>query len=148
MEQWEDLVKDFFQMLVYMRDNYVRPADHIARVSLSPVQFHIVTALQHQQGPLSMTELAACLQISKQQLTPSIGKLVEAGLVNRYRDQQDRRVQRVELTEMGRQTLDEVSDKIKQAFCQRLKLLPPDDLAELSVIIKRAQEILQGNGGS
>jgi DNA-binding MarR family transcriptional regulator len=78
MNKYEKIVEEFFLLLSYMRMNYFRPAEQITRSKLSPGQFHTISILR--KGPLPMKELACRMMISKQQLTPLVSKLIDAGV--------------------------------------------------------------------
>lgn len=92
---------------------------------------------------MHISELANEMKISKQQTTPLISKLIQGGLVVRRVDEHDRRIVRLEITETGRNTFEELRLEIKQAFAAKLKVLPDLELDELDQMIKRICEILQ-----
>lgn len=144
MSKLEDVAGNFLSLLSYMRRNYFRHAEQIARLRLSPGQFHALSILSR-QGPLSMMELAGEMRISKQQLTPLIGKLIDAGLVFRKRDEQDRRVVRIELTDDGVRTFTELRAEIKSAFTAKLGVLSEEELTELDHMLRHIQAILEGS---
>jgi len=91
-----------------------------------------------------MSELAAEMKISKQQLTPLIDKLIESNMVIRRNDEQDRRIILIEITETGKCSFEELKVMIKSAIREKLAVLPEDDLQELHNILIRLQEILKG----
>jgi DNA-binding MarR family transcriptional regulator len=90
-----------------------------------------------------MSELAAEIKISKQQLTPIIDRLIENSLVSRKTGEDDRRIVRIEITELGRKTLQEIRIGIKNSFTAKLSEIPNQELDELMLILIRMQEILQ-----
>lgn len=63
-------------------------------------QFWVLGSLM--DGPRRMSDLAECAQISQTSLTGIVDRLVERGLVERIRSDEDRRVVEVALTEDGR----------------------------------------------
>ena len=134
MNKYEKIVEEFFLLLSYMRMNYFRPAEQITRSKLSPGQFHTISILR--KGPLPMKELACRMMISKQQLTPLVSKLIDAGLVKRKTDENDRRVVLIEVTERGVQLHDELKTDIKRAFI-KISVLPEDQIDELEIALKR-----------
>ena len=91
-----------------------------------------------------MSELAAEMKISKQQLTPLIDKLIESNMVIRRNDEQDRRIILIEITEIGKHSFEELKVMIKSAIREKLAVLPEDDLQELHNMLIRLQEILKG----
>jgi|BioPla2DNA2_1021312.scaffolds.fasta_scaffold51478_1 DNA-binding MarR family transcriptional regulator len=91
-----------------------------------------------------MKELACRMMISKQQLTPLVSKLIDAGLVKRKTDENDRRVVLIEVTERGVQLHDELKTDIKRAFIKKISVLPEDQIDELEIALKKIQTILKG----
>jgi len=90
-----------------------------------------------------MSELASEMQISKQQLTPLIYKLIDYNLLVKKTDQNDRRIVRIEITESGRSTVEELWAAMKLALAEKLRVLPDMELDELEQMLKRIQEILK-----
>lgn len=133
---------DFLALLADMKDKFFRPLEHITRSRLSHVQFFAVSLL-HRQGSLSMSELAHEMQISKQQLSPLVCKLINQGLLVRKPDENDRRIVRIEVTEQGRKMVEELSGEIKLDLVAKLRTLPGMELEELELMLKRIQEILK-----
>ena len=58
------------------------------------------------QSPISQKELAYLLGIRSQSLAEQLSKLEDEGLVERHRDPADRRTSIVDLTDLGRESLD------------------------------------------
>lgn len=90
-----------------------------------------------------MSELAHEMQISKQQLTPLVDKLINQGLLVKKADENDRRIVRIEVSEQGREMLREMFAEKKADLVERLRLLPDEELAELDRMLKRIHEILK-----
>jgi len=139
-----DNTSDGFLVLIgYMKEKFFRPAEMITRSHISPGQFHALSTLYH-RGPLPMSEIAAELKISKQQLTPLIGKLIKSDMVVRRNDEQDRRIILIEITEAGKRSFEELRVMVKSTITEKLSVLPEEDLHELHNILIRLQEILKG----
>ena len=68
---------------------------------VSPMQYVVLSVLWERDGQ-SGVELTARLRIDSATITGIIDRLVVAGWVVRARDEADRRVQRVQLTQAGR----------------------------------------------
>jgi DNA-binding MarR family transcriptional regulator len=137
----DDVAGSFFALFGDIHDKFLRPGEKITRPRLSPAQFHALTNLRH-EGPLPISELASELKISKQQITPLLGKLIENGLVVRRTDEHDRRIVRIEITAAGRSTVENLWAEVKLVIAGKLEVLPEADLDELSQIIRRMREIL------
>jgi DNA-binding MarR family transcriptional regulator len=129
-------------LLAYMRDKFFRPFEQKTRSRLSHVQ-HFAVSLLSRKGPLSMSEMAHEMQISKQQLTPLVYKLIKKGLLVRKADGNDRRVVYIEVTEQGRKMVEELFAEIKLDLAERLKALSVTELDELEQLMKKIHEILK-----
>jgi DNA-binding MarR family transcriptional regulator len=142
MDRLERVAKEFRSLIGFMKTEYFRPAEHITRTRLSPAQFHALSTVFH-HGALPMSDLAAELQVSKQQLTALIGKLMGNHLVERRHDSLDRRVVIIDITPAGRTTVETLGKEIKMNLMNRLRLIPEDDLEDLEQLLIRMNEILR-----
>lgn len=147
MSKVEKVTGDLLALLGTVKKEIFRPMEQVARNRLSPSQFHTL-AILYQHSPLPMSELAAGLKISKQQLTPLVARMVECGLLERSLDQADRRVVRLQITGSGRSTYRSVFSEIRTELTHRLALLPEASLDELENILARLNQLLfQGSQG-
>lgn len=90
-----------------------------------------------------MSELAHAMQISKQQLSPIVNKLVNQGLLVKKADEYDRRIVRIDVTEHGRNMFIELFLEIRIVLMEKLKTLSGGELAELDNMLERIMEILK-----
>jgi DNA-binding MarR family transcriptional regulator len=65
-------------------------------------RFDVMSVLDRQDGALTMSELSDKLLVSNGNVTGLVSRLVEDGMIAREVDPNDRRTQRVELTQAGR----------------------------------------------
>lgn len=64
-------------------------------------RFDVMSALDRNHGPMTMSELSDKLLVSNGNVTGLVSRLVEDGMMRREVDPEDRRTQRVELTAAG-----------------------------------------------
>jgi DNA-binding MarR family transcriptional regulator len=76
------------------------------RSDLSMTHLHLLMVLDS-EGPLPMTRVAETLVCSLPNATGMIDRMEERGLIERSRDDRDRRVVRVSVTDAGRQVVGE-----------------------------------------
>lgn len=100
-------------------------------------QSHLVFMLER-KGPTRMSELADSLQLTAGAVTLASDKLIERGYVNRTRDEKDRRVVYLEITELGHQTIKELRQEGRQAMKTVFGHLPEDELEQLIRIFEIA----------
>ncbi len=92
-------------------------------------------------GTMHVTEIGDMLLISKPQMTRLIDELIDLGMVERQPDETDRRKININLTEKGRETVEQFRDTIKGVIKTRLSPLPEKDLVELSAALKQVLEV-------
>jgi DNA-binding MarR family transcriptional regulator len=109
-----------------------------ASEGFSPSQVAALATLER-HGPLSPSELADREQIKRPTATKVIGRLAEAGLVERTRDPDDGRAALVSLTAEGTALLRRVRARKTAYLARKLHELDADDTAALA----RAAHVLE-----
>ena len=94
-----------------------RPDTLLAKQGLSRVHHRILYFVGHNPG-LSVNDLLAILNVTKQSLNAPMRQLVELGYVLSETDARDRRVKRLSLTETGRELEDALSGDQRQRFAR------------------------------
>ncbi|WP_042356066.1 MarR family winged helix-turn-helix transcriptional regulator [Bacillus rubiinfantis] len=73
---------------------------------------HYILRYIHQSGSCTSTELAAVFEVNKSAITAIINRMADRGLIQRTRDQNDRRVVYLTLTDEGNALYQNCQDKI------------------------------------
>jgi DNA-binding MarR family transcriptional regulator len=105
---------------------------------LSPSQAAALATIER-HGPLTPSEVARCERIQRPTATRVLGRLEEAGLIERAADPADGRSWLVSATPAGRSLLDDLRTRKDAFLAQRLDALEPGEVATL----ERAAEILE-----
>lgn len=95
-------------------------------------------------GPLTLGELAAAEQVRAPTMTRVVQKLEAAGLVTREPDPRDGRVARVRATEQGTQVLRDGRARRVAVLAERLRALPPEELALLEDAAEVLDRVVRG----
>ena len=95
-----------------------------------------------QDSPVTMTALAEQMGISSQQLTKLINELEGRSLVARSHDRKNRRLVHVEITQTGRDFLQEHVGRISAELARRLAVLSEKDQQRLTASIETLDEIM------
>ena len=111
----KDLVYALLSLNPLFRKLIDRPMELEFSDDLTVTQFHTMVELSFTDA-MNMTQLAAQLYISKQQLTKIIDGLVEKGFVRRFGDENNRRVVLVEATEKGRKLMLDTQTQFVDSF--------------------------------
>lgn len=87
--------------------------------------------------PLRPGELANRLGVEASHVTRTVQQLQKTGYVTRVPDPVDRRAQRIELTEAGRQAIDRVRDAGARGMQLALSEWAPQELGQLATLFHR-----------
>lgn len=109
-------------------------------IDLSIQEIHLLEWLGD-DGPRMMRELAEFLRLAVNSVTTVVDRLEQRGLVRRQRSEEDRRIVRVELTDVGRSTYDELSEN-KLAFLRAmLEALSPEEQEIFLVLFRKIARV-------
>ena len=99
----------------------------------------VLRTADHEAG-LSQRELASRMSIESPTLVRHLDRLEDEGLVIRRRDEEDRRVVRIELTPAGRRRYAELREVAASVDAQLRSLLDHDEVAILERALHRIRE--------
>lgn len=94
---------------------------------VSLIHVHVLSTLEI-DGPLSMRELADSIGVSQASVTGIVDRMVERGLVGRRRDESDRRVIHVELSQAGHDMITGMADERRERLAGLLDQLTDEEL--------------------
>lgn len=92
---------------------------------ISSTHLHVLYMLVS-RGAMPMSRLADQLHVSLPNVTGIVERMVEKGLVERTRPEDDRRVVQVRITDAGRQVLDEIDTVKRQEMANVICRLTPE----------------------
>jgi MarR family transcriptional regulator, 2-MHQ and catechol-resistance regulon repressor len=128
---------DLFIKLMRAADSVAaRTGCAIATAGLTPSQFGVLETLYH-LGPLMVSQLAEKHLKSPNNFTTVIDNLEKQDLVRRERDQEDRRVVRVHLTDTGRDRITHVLPGYVRNVVNDMSVLTPQEQDQLSYLLRR-----------
>lgn len=142
MENNTKAARSLLEFLPYMHEKFLHPMERLATHRMSKLQFFTLMML-YRKGPKTMTDLASVIQISKQQLTPLMDRILELNLAERMPDPKDRRVIRIEISQAGKEAIDTMMKQNLQTVAARLTVLSEEELVELDTMMVRVRELLQ-----
>jgi DNA-binding MarR family transcriptional regulator len=103
---------------------------------LSLVSYTLLGHLE-ESGGCRATDLAAHYALDKSTVSRQVAALERAGLIERRLDQDDHRVQVLDLTDAGRRILAQVTESRREAFRERLTGWSEDDLERFAGYLLR-----------
>lgn len=113
-----------------------------AELELSAPQVHTLLALGH-EGALAMGDLARRVAVTEKTVTGLVDRLERDGLVERRRDEADRRVIHVALTAAGAALARRLDAEVLQAITRLLGRLDAADRRDLFRIVEKLTDSLE-----
>jgi DNA-binding MarR family transcriptional regulator len=101
-------------------------------------QFFALSSIAH-YGPITLGKLASVERLRPPSVTRMVAFLEESGLVRRHPDPDDRRVSRVEVTDLGRDLIERSRTRKDAYLATRLATLSPNELA----VLREATPVLE-----
>jgi DNA-binding MarR family transcriptional regulator len=128
--------------------NILRTADQLQirfsrlfrQFSLTPQQYNVLRILRGEGQALPILEIAARMITVVPGITGLVDRLQSAGLVERKRCDQDRRVIYVAITTRATEILAEIDGPLEKLHRQTLGHMPPDELSALSRLLEKARQ--------
>jgi DNA-binding MarR family transcriptional regulator len=108
---------------------------------ISPTMRSILNTLE-KAGPLTHGELAQSERVRPPTITAAVDRLEQDDLVTRVKCDQDRRVARVQITDVGRELLAEGRRKRTAYLERRLRTLSAEDRAALAAAAPALERLL------
>lgn len=131
------LSQQFVEIMVLTHNKLGRQT----QVPLPLNQFGVLCALTDTCG-LAITDISRQLNISKQQMTTIIDKLVNAGYVCKEPDPHDRRRLVITISERGKDLLNDHVQQFRKRFESHAKNLTDNERTELANVLRRYYELI------
>jgi DNA-binding MarR family transcriptional regulator len=109
---------------------------------LTGPQIHVIACLAVAQGPLPMTEIGHRICASAPTITGIVDRLERQGLVVRVRDEGDRRVVQIALTDAGAAAFQTLAEDAREKITNLLSCLGPAEQATFVGLFGRIVDAL------
>jgi DNA-binding MarR family transcriptional regulator len=113
-----------------------------AEPDMSPSMLSAMANIEYRQ-PVTLGHLAEAERVTPPTMTKIVGRLEEAGLVNRVVDSADRRIQRVSLTRDGARLIARNRSRKNAYLARKLRKLEPDEVSKLEEAVGVIEKILE-----
>ena len=143
MKEIREICREFLEFSVNFHQIFKSKFEKTCGIKANSLAFHALMMLQSlNEQSLTMSALAEKLDITKQQLTKLINELEGRSLVARSHDRKNRRLVHVEITQTGRDFLQEHVGRISAELARRLAVLSEKDQQRLTASIETLDEIM------
>ncbi|MED1794305.1 MarR family winged helix-turn-helix transcriptional regulator [Brevibacillus nitrificans] len=132
----EELDRVFVEMARYFLSQWLEEEEQI-----SPKQFILLRVL-HQRGRSTVSELASILKQSNSATTIALNRLVKAGYVDRIRDEQDRRVVWVALSNTAIPLMEKLLARRRVLLGKLLENLSDEEIKQFTHFLVKMKQCL------
>ncbi|EMT54346.1 MULTISPECIES: MarR family winged helix-turn-helix transcriptional regulator [Brevibacillus] len=136
--QIEELDQAFIEMARYFISHWLLDEDEV----ISPKQFILLRVLYDKQRS-TVSDLATVLRQSNSATTIALNRLVKAGYVNRIRDEQDRRVVWVTVSDKAIPLIERLLCKRRNLMKGLLKSLSDEELEQFATYLRKMKQGLE-----
>ena len=134
-----------------MWQGHKQTVNSIERLALTLPQVAVLFGLEAGEGRATMRDLVHLTQQSAATLTGIVDRLIGAGLVERQRDEQDRRVVRVYITPAGRSQLAAVNRQREADLAELTAAFTVEEIEHLDALLRKlmqgVEKMLTQSGG-
>lgn len=139
----EDLDRIVETIIYLVTESRRLSKEEATRVGVTPTQLSVLKLL-HEIGDLSLGKLSKEIRAHNSTVTGIVDRMEAAGLVERARSDEDRRVWIIRLTAAGRKAAAKAKVSPWDVLRQALGELPPGDQEQLTTILRKLAVNVQG----
>lgn len=133
----KEVAKDFLAVVMRVMNNNSAPMVAFAELhDLNFTQLKTMFALSNRDEPQPIGRLAELTGSSLPSMGRAVDGLFRHGLVTRTEDPLDRRVKRIELTELGATSMNAIHEARVNTLSEMLDQIPPDQVDALAAALK------------
>ena len=142
MNSIDHIPNNLYILLLSLNRRVFNPNDALKSLNLPSSHAKVLFYLIH-NGANPISKVAKDLSISKPNMTPIIDKLVNDGYVERYCDDNDRRVILIQTTPKALEFLKETQDYVKEIIKEKLSSLNDEDINTLSTSLESLLSVIK-----
>jgi DNA-binding MarR family transcriptional regulator len=138
----EDLDRIVETIIYLVTESRRLSKDEAQRYGVTPTQLSVLKLL-HEIGDLSLGSLSKEIRAHNSTVTGIVDRMEAAGLVERARSEEDRRVWIIRLTPSGRRVAERAQVSPWDTLRDAIEALSPSELEKLMVLLKKVAERVQ-----
>jgi DNA-binding MarR family transcriptional regulator len=142
IKEIEQHIVEIRNLFVQLFKKMVKSSSASVGIKFSPSQMRALSAF-HEDRAYRMGELSKIAQVTMPFMTEMVDGLVQEGILERVRDETDRRVVQVKLSDAGRKIHTDFARTRAQEMGSIFAKLDTKDQRELLALLKRMSEILK-----
>lgn len=115
----------------------------LRRSGLTATQYNVLRILRGADGPLTCSEVGERMIALDPDVTRLLDRLEEKELIRRERSEVDRRVVVSEITEAGRELVDDLDEPVARVHEEQLGHMGEEELGTLTALLEEARQDVQ-----
>lgn len=120
-----------------------KPFKSLLHDGISPNVYNCMTVLKANAAPMSMGELSTAMHMTKQQMTKTVNRLIELGMVQRIGDEADRRIVRISLTENAHDYMSRFAELQTRYYSRLFSEMSEEDLTALGDALTTLDDVFE-----
>lgn len=142
-DKLELIMQNFISIMPLFQKKLIRSNCnfHNDDFNLNHSHFQIMVILK-EEGKLPISDVAKKLLISTPNMTKLLNKLIDLEMINRIHDTNDRRIVNIELTQRGKDYLNEKFENVKNSMKATFSALPDKEINKLNSSLENLKEVL------
>lgn len=140
MSRKEEALKTFIALKRSINDIETKTRKYVGNFGLNMNEFAVLEILYH-KGKRTTQQIKEGILIANSSTTYIVDKLCDKGLVQREFAPEDRRVINVEITESGRELMDELFPTHAEQLTANFDKLSEDEITEIRLLLKKMNGI-------
>ncbi|WP_327092016.1 MarR family transcriptional regulator [Nonomuraea sp. NBC_01738] len=137
----EDLIRRITEAQRDLGRVFAQEQSPLFSSNLTMRQLKVIMILAFGAEPLSGQDLAHALGVGLGTVTGIVDRLVGHGLVSRHEDPHDRRVRRIQLTDAGRELIEQINDTGLRQFRRIMEQLDTETLRALEDVTAKIRDV-------
>jgi DNA-binding MarR family transcriptional regulator len=135
------IIANLFHVIPIVRKKLMKVNFQVVNCKIRLTNLHVAIMILLNRKRLPVSEIAKECLILKPQMTRLIKELCNSSIVERQRDDTDKRVVNIALTKYGREILKQCYELFKDNIRKQLGYLNEKDLEELSMVLIKLRDI-------
>jgi len=141
--QWIDRYVDAYLLVTRRINAQIR--EQLGE-DLTSDQFQVVRVINGTEQCTS-SHLAEMLAVGKSSITAIVNRLVDAGIINRTRDEADRRLVYLTLTDYGNSILESAQEQVREIVSPYLQHFEEEDIERFISMFEELGQLMYESGG-
>lgn len=98
---------------------------------------------QNREGKAKVTDISKYLKVSSPYVIRMVGLCEKEGFIEKWKDEKDKRIMNIRLTEKGHQVLERTLDVFHGSLCDKFSEISDEDWERVVYVLSRAHDMVK-----